>query len=321
MRFVFVAILFAVSCLTRPDVGGEKALHAHGGGKSERELRKDREKLVKERERERKEARKTFAKRCGSVLKDPRWWPETAIADGFFAYETKSLDCEDRQMVMIDVKAAHYLEASYLTCAKSGGKGARRFLLKIPRSVRTEHREILVDCNTRLLDIGVSEGMLHLATIESNGTTQKAVLDDRGRWDGTTTLIAQGLAFEQLTLLRERIEQFRREGTLGHKMEQLFLAVADYTKSAAKGAVIGAVLAVVGMGIAEAATPPEQGSVPGVVKAKVVIGVAAAGGLLAMGMESSARQAGEDKKLTKEEKESIEHSVLAMMREYVRRTQ
>ena len=96
MPYLLVVALFVVSCLVS-EHADEKALH-RGRAKNTKELHKDRKKLTEEIERERKEAKKTFGRRCGSVLKRPKWMEGNGTDNGFFLYETKSLVCKNRQI-------------------------------------------------------------------------------------------------------------------------------------------------------------------------------------------------------------------------------
>ena len=186
MMKYLVMLLFIGSCLA-PEQTKDKALRGGGGEKTSDELKEDKKRLAKERERERNEAKKTFKKRCGSVLKREKWQPGTTT-DGFFIYETKSLACKQKQLVLIDVDVAHYMDSHYVSCSKTAQK---RLLLTIQKSLTPANSQIEVDCDTRILDIGIDDGKLLVSTIEKSGETQRAIVDRDGRWDGKVSELAK----------------------------------------------------------------------------------------------------------------------------------
>ena len=303
MQYLLIAI-FAVSCLM-PNETQDKAF-VGGGEKTPKELEKEQKKLREELKKERDEAKKTFAQRCGKVLKNPKWvhdW-RNKNNNGFFFYETKSLACAQKQTVMIDVKAAHYMDSHYITCTKSADK---RFLLKIPKSTKIAQREIKVDCQTNLLDIAFHRGELQLATIEKNGKTQKIMLNDAGQWQGEVATVTNGIEREELEKIQAGIELLHREGTLGLKLEQWKESSSDYLHTAGKGAAFGALTGLalaLGMEASGSKTAGKSKNVGAV----LVVGGAVAGGFVGMGIESQ---------LQEQKKTPPNRAVLMIVRDYL----
>ena len=299
MKYLIV-LLFVVSCLV-PEQSKDKALSGGGGDKTSAELEKDKKKLTKEQEQERNNAKKTFNKRCGKVLTGAKWKRGVA-SDGFFIYETKSLACEHKQLVLIDVDVSHYMNSHYITCSKTANK---RLLLTIPKSLITANRQIEADCHTRILDIGIDKGKLLVSTIEKNGATQRAVIDQEGRWDGKVSELAQGLSVYKLNDLYKRIEELHRAGTLGYKIEKM-------AESALKGALIGATAGVtLILGDQLLSSHDVKGRSSTKAHVGVVGGFAIAGSLIAMGFESN----------NLDDKEKLHDSVLTIVQAYKRRAE
>ena len=300
MQYLLIA-LFAVSCL----VGNEtkdKSL-VGGGEKTPKELERAEKKFQEELKKERNEAKKTFDERCGKVLKKPKWvhdWRNKG-SNGFFIYETKSLACSQKQLVMIDVKAAHYMDSHYITCTKSADK---RLLLKIPKSTEVPQQEIKVDCQTKIINVAIHRDELRLTTLERNGKTQKAVLDNAGQWQGEVA-VTEGISTHELQKIEAQIDLLHRDGTLGLKLEQWKKSSSDYLESAAKGAALGALgglLTVLGI----KATGNKAG---GKVTAGLVVGGTLVGGVVALGIESHHQE---------EKNEPISNRVVVLMRDYLR---
>ena len=193
-----VTLLLITACLAREEAQ-DKALSG-GRDKTAAELEEDKKKLAKQQKQERNEAKKTFNKRCGSILKEAKWKADEAN-DGFFVYRTKSLACDDEQLVLIDVDAAHHMNSHYTSCTKSDDK---RLLLEIPKSPVATNRQIRVDCQTKVLDIGFDDGKLQIATIERNGSTHRATIDQDGQWHGEITEIAKGISTFELNALHKQ---------------------------------------------------------------------------------------------------------------------
>ena len=295
-----VVLLFIVSCLV-PEQSKDKALVGGGGDKTSTELEKDKKRLTKEQKQERNNAKKTFNKRCGSVLKGAKW-KKGITDDGFFIYETKSLACDHKQLVLIDVDASHYMNSHYVTCSKTANK---RLLLTIPKSLATANRQIEADCQTRILDIGIDDGKLLVSTIEKNGATQRAIIDRDGRWDGKVSELAKGLSIYKLNDLHKQVKELHRAGTLGYKIEKM----AD---SAIKGALIGVTA---GMTLIVGDQLLSSHDVKGRTSTKAHIGVvggfAIAGSLIAMGLESN----------NFDDEEKLQDSALVIVQAYTRRTE
>lgn len=297
MKYLFV-LLFVVSCLAHEE-SKEKTLTG-GQDKTESELEKDKKRLAKEQKQERNNAKKTFRKRCGSVLKGEKWKPDAMNGDGFFIYETKSLACDNSQLVLIDIDVAHYMNSHYFSCTKTADK---RLLLEIPKSPIPTNREIRVDCRTKILDIGFDNGQLQIATIERNGSTYRAVIDQAGQWHGEIHELAKGISSHELNALYTRVEDLHRSGTLGYKIEKM-------AESAVKGALIGALIGmtlVLGDDLISSSKGKNRTSTKS--HAKVVAGFAVAGSIISMGIKSN----------NLNDKEKIEGAALTVVRAYTRR--
>lgn len=212
------------------------------------------------------------------------------------------------KMVLIDVKATHYMEANFITCEKSADKG---FLLKIPHSSEVTHREIKVDCNTELLDIGFSEGRLHLATIEKNGQIEKASLDDSGRWNGQTSIVVTGMDQKELHTMNESIREVHRAGTVGYAFEKFKKRAREHGESVAKGIAIGILIGLV-IAIAPDLAEPGATKRSGKSQAYMIAGAAFAGGIIAIGVESMSHEDDKDE-------DAVLNSLLTVVRHYVRR--
>lgn len=295
MKYLVVWLLVA-SCLAREE-SQDKALSG-GRDKTSAELEKDKERLAKEQKQERNNAKKTFNKRCGSVLKGGKWKKDGTASDGFFVYRTKSLACDDEQLVLIDVDAAHFMNSHYISCTKSDDK---RLLLEIPKSPVATNRQIRVDCQTKVFDIGFDDGELLIATIERNGSTHRVTIDQNGQWQGGITELATGIGTHELNALHKQAEELRRAGTLGRKIEKM-------VESAVKGAVIGAG---VGMTLVLGDELLNKGKRSTKAHVGVVTGFAIAGGLVVMGLDSN----------NLDNEEEIEAAALTIVRSYARRKQ
>ena len=205
MRGLLVLLLCGSvsACLVTDDDSGSKKLHGEKG------YFKQPAQVSREEKNRRRDAEKSINKLCGKALHKRRWVEDGRVPnkEHFMAFFTKAKSC-DEQIVMIDLKAAQFMQAKSITCSLTDDSYLR---FEIPQSSVYSDR-IRVDCDSEVIDLRSDGSSLSISTLEKNGSTNLAVIDSFGKWDNKIEEISRGLSRQELNKLDEAISEARDSG-------------------------------------------------------------------------------------------------------------